>query len=318
MNQVELSRVVISTWDVGNASVEHIQTGVDGNQTFHVTDGASRGILRVYGEQGRNHPDWVRFELELLVHLADAGVSVAAPIVTRDGSLLKIIDDRPAALFEFAGGDVEWPTEPSLAGLLGASFAEMHCAANTYITSAGNRSLDTDSLLLTPLAMMRKYLEDSNADDNSAWATLADTASQCANLLEAIPDAQGTVGPIHGDLHQGNCHFDVHKLTIFDFSNAAVGWRVYDLSGFLWPFRDDTILDPAIRAACDAFLEGYNNVRPLQQAERMAIAASVKARDFWETGNWLQFGDNLDAQDVRFSLRRLADRFRKHPISATV
>lgn len=41
-------------------------------------------IARIYGEQGRQHPDWVRYELELLAYLADSGISVAAPIPAND------------------------------------------------------------------------------------------------------------------------------------------------------------------------------------------------------------------------------------------
>jgi Ser/Thr protein kinase RdoA (MazF antagonist) len=91
---------------------------------------------------------------------------------------------------------------------------------------------------------------------------------------------------------------------------------VYDLSGFLWPLRDDTIRDPAILAACHAFLDGYRSVRALLPEEEKAITASVKARDFWETGCWLEFGENLDKEAVRRGLHSLADQFRRFPLSA--
>ena len=87
------------------------------------------------------------------------------------------------------------------------------------------------------------------------------------------------------------------------------------LSGFLWPLRDDTIHRSEIRAACVAFLEGYRTVRPLLPEEDTAVAASVKARDFWETGCWLKFGVNLDRHIDRTSLHSLANQFRRFPIS---
>src|SRR5580700_9486562 len=104
-------------------------------------------------------------------------------------------------------------------------------------------------------------------------------------------------------------------LCFFDFSNAGIGWRVYDLSVFLWPLRDDTIHEPKIRAAFDEFMEGYRKVRPLLPEEETAVAASVKARDFWEAGCWLEFGVNLDSNKVRTSMHAMADQFRGYPIS---
>ena len=73
----------------------------------------------------------------------------------------------------------------------------------------------------------------------------------------------------------------------------------------------DTIRDPAIKAACDAFLDGYRSVRPLLAEEEAAIPASVKARDVWETGSWLEFDKNVDPAVVRKGLHSLAAQFRR-------
>ena len=170
---------------------------------------------------------------------------------------------------------------------------------------------------MAPLHRIRAYLDDSDPDDRAAWETFTQTAAQAATLFAAVPDAGGAIGPIHGDLHQGNCHFNAvgngDQLTFFDFSNAGVGWRVYDLSGFLWPLRDDTIRDPAIQAACDAFLDGYRSVRPLLPEEEKAIMASVKARDFWEAGCWLEFGENLDPATCAVACTPLPTSFAAFP-----
>lgn len=42
--------------------------------------------------------------------------------------------------------------------------------------------------------------------------------------------------------------------------------------------------------------------------------ASVKARDFWETGCRLEFDKNLDPVVVRQGLHSLADQFRRFPL----
>ncbi len=320
-----LRRLLRDAYGLTEPEIALIRTGGDGNQTFKVTSTGSSFIARVYGEHARQQPSWAQYELELLSHLADGGISVASPIADRSGQpmhFLTIGDGLPApvALFTFADGSVEWPTAPPRARLLGACSAQLHQVADDFHSTIGNRSFDSDRLFHAPLRLIRRFLDDADPDDRITWKTLSQTANRAAALLAAIPDSSGAIGPIHGDLHQGNCHFDStndgDQLTFFDFSNAGSGWRVYDLSGFLWPLRDDTIRDPSIKAACAAFLDGYRSVRPLLREEESAIMASVKARDFWETGCWLEFGDNLDPSTVRGGLHSVAEQFRRFPIPA--
>lgn len=325
INEADLRHLLAAAYGVADAELALIRKGADGNQTFKVTADQTLLIARVYGEQGRLHHGWAQYELELLAHLASNGISVAAPVATQNGAwmqLLPLVDAPPApvALFAFAEGGVEWPTSPPRAHLLGAAFAQLHRVADGFHTEATHRAFDLERLVVAPLRRIRTYLADSDPDDSAAWESLAETAAQSAALFSTIPEASGAFGPIHGDLHQGNCHFNgdgsSEQLTFFDFSNAGFGWRVYDLSGFLWPMRDDTIRDPAIQAACSAFLEGYRSVRALLPEEEKAIQAAVKARDFWECGCWLEFGENLDVETVRSSLHSLADQFRRFPLSA--
>jgi Ser/Thr protein kinase RdoA (MazF antagonist) len=319
----DLHPILMDAYGLTEPEITLIRTGGDGNQTFKVTANEVSFIARIYGEQTRRHPDWARYELELLMHLAKSGISVAAPIAGRDGTWMQMLPmegalPTPTALFTFAEGGVEWPTTPHRAHLLGVSFAQLHLAADRMRSEAAPRRFDAERLLTAPLNRMRAYLNDSDPKDAEAWQILTQTATRAAALFAAIPHSGGAIGPIHGDLHQGNCHFnttgDGDQLTFFDFSNAGFGWRVYDLSGFLWPLRDNTIQDPAIKAACDAFLNGYRSVRPLLPEEENAILASVKARDFWETGCWLEFGQNLDPTVVRKGLHSIADQFRRFPL----
>lgn len=115
----------------------------------------------------------------------------------------------------------------------------MHRVSEKFFTSTERRLFDTERLLGDPLRRMRPYLVDSDPDDRAVWETLSQIADQAAAVFAEIQVKNEAIGPIHGDLHQGNCHFNDSgnggQLTFFDFSNAAVGWRVYDLSGFLWP-----------------------------------------------------------------------------------
>jgi len=321
--EAALRQLLIDAYGMTEPEITLIRTAGDGNQTFKIVADGTPFIARIYGEQGRQNPEWAQYELELLAHLAKRGISVAAPVADRAGDWIQMLPlegtlPAPVALFLFADGGVEWPTTPSRAHLLGASFAQMHLAADSLYPTTDPRIFDAKRLLYDPLDRIRPFLEDTDPEDAAAWQTLTQTAQRTASLFAMIPHVDGAFGPIHGDLHQGNCHFnaagDGDQLTFFDFSNAGIGMRVYDLSGFLWPLRDDTIQNPGIKAACDAFLDGYRRVRPLLQEEEDAIPASVKARDFWETGSWLEFDKNVDPEVVRKGLHSLAAQFRRFPL----
>jgi Ser/Thr protein kinase RdoA (MazF antagonist) len=212
-NEADLRQLLVAAYGVAEAEIALIRTGGDGNQTFKVTTNRTLLIARVYGEQGRLHPDWARYELELLAHLASNGISVAAPVAAHNGTWMQFLpmDNAPpvpVALFAFAEGGVEWPTSPPRAHLLGAAFAQLHRVADGFHTTAGPRAFDLERLLQAPLRRIRTYLADSDSDDRAAWETFAQTAVQATALFAKVPDAGGAIGPIHGDLHQGNCHFN--------------------------------------------------------------------------------------------------------------
>ena len=61
--------------------------------------------------------------------------------------------------------------------------------------------------------------------------------------------------------------------------------------------RDQTIEDPKMADCCQAFLIGYESVRPLAESERLAIPAFVQVRTLWESGDWLDTGTGRDDPD---------------------
>jgi len=293
-----------------DATVSLIRRGGDGNRTFRVESGGETLIARLYGEQGQHCPEWVRYEVELLRHLGAAGTSVAAPLLRRDGSAFGRVEGAPCVLFTYADGGVEWPMPSGNAHRLGAAVATLHIAAETLVTDAAPRVFDTERLFYRPLERMARFLSEDSTKE-----ILRATAARAAEWIEAIPATSQTFGAIHGDIHQGNCHFTAEgALTFFDFSNAGIGWRAYDLAGFLWPMRDSTIQDATMQAACSGFLEGYRSIRPLLPEEELALPAFIKARDYWETGSWLEYDKDVDPKVVSQGLRDLATRFERFPL----
>ena len=101
------------------------------------------------------------------------------------------------------------------------------------------------------------------------------TADRVRGPIGRIPKAIRAYGLIHADLHRFNIHYDERAgFTVYDFDNCEYGWRVADL----------VVIGQALQAP---FIEGYESVRPLSDAERAAIPAFTQVRDIWDIGDHL-------------------------------
>ncbi len=286
-----------------------------GNKTYLVTSEAGKQILRVYGACWESRADWIDFELELLLHLRDHGVPVSTPLLRGDGQMLGEVrtaeGKRYSALFTYAEGTMEWPMSEPKSRNFGAALARLHLAANDFSLDRPYREYDLARLVEQPMARMLPYIAD-RADDVRYLERLGEQIMERVRQIERTPD---TYGVLHGDIHQGNCHFTPEGApTLFDFSLCGVGWRTYDFTGFLWPMRDETIKEAAYRQSCEAFLAGYRSVRELTPAEETAIPAFVKVRDLWEHGEWLAGDPNLEAAKAAPCIISLLEQFRATPL----
>lgn len=141
---------------------------------------------------------------------------------------------------------------------------------------------------------------------------LANRIRERLGRIAAGPDGFGV---IHGDIHQGNCHStEDGGVTLFDSSLCGVGWRGFDLTGFLWPLRDGTAEDEVIKRSCVAYLDGYRSRRCASSDEMEAVPAFVKARDLWETGTWIGLAPETDAAVFSDGVTKILQRFRAFPL----
>ncbi len=291
-----------------------LRDGQAGNRTYLVEAGGGRSILRVYGPSWVGREEHIQFELEFLMHLRQGWAPVSHPLPRVDGKMLGSIltpgGPRPCALFTFAEGGPLWPLGATESCRLGAALADLHRAANGFRSDRGHAAYDTAGIVDVPVGRMMPFLWKRS--DRLYLERLAD---QIRERLGRIPLGPDEFGVIHGDIHQGNCHFtDDERLTLFDFSLCGVGWRGFDLTGFLWPLRDGTAEDEAIKRSCDAYLDGYQSRRTLSSAEFEAIPAFVKARDLWETGDWIGPAPETDAAVFSDGVAEILQRFRDFPL----
>ena len=273
-------------------------TGQASTSRYVVTKGDQKWIAKHYGHYFSERLGWVEFECRLLHHLGNAGLAVAHNVETVDGEPFLIVDGTPLVLYRWAEGGTQWPASVENAFALGAALAEMHRSADDLPLVGNERVYGIEALIDHPLELIGEFT------DAEAFGRLAELGDALRKIVSKVPTDSPCFGPIHGDIHQGNCHFvEGGQLTVFDFALAGVGYRTYDLTGFLWPMRDETIEDPAMRECCVAFLEGYESVRPLHPAEKDAIPAFVQIRSLWESGDWIEAGAGREQPD---ELRKIA------------
>ena len=268
----------------GFAKVEVDDAGVGQGQTrrLRVTADGKKYMAKHLGPSAHDP----KFECSLLQFLKTASIPVASNVASVQREPFVVLDGRALVLYEWAEGGVAWPAPPALAASTGRAIAQMHLASDSLSVDPIAQMYDLDRLIHRPLRLLEPF-----SPDKAMFRRLVDLAGELTNLIEQVATSDHAFGPIHGDIHQGNCHFtDNGDLTLIDFSLSGVGYRAYDLTGFLWPMRDRTIEDPAMAACSQAFLAGYESVRQLDAAEQAAIPAFVHARTLWESGDWIDTG----------------------------
>lgn len=239
-------------------------------------------------------PEWIEFEGRFLEVALAAGASVAAAVKGLDGRFGQTAACGIAFLTEWADGDVEWPTPANKAESLGAAAARLHRAGQEVEVSGDMRSFGTEGILDRPMSLIGEIADVT---------PLQGFVEEMRQRIDAIPVPRETFTAIHGDVHQGNCHFDGDQATLFHFAQCGVGWR------------DASIERTELRIACDAYLEGYQTIVPLEVEELAALPAFVRARDLWEAGEWIATGDGREkAADVKATVRAWKESWSANPL----
>lgn len=250
----------IASYGLGELlSFKGIAEGVENtNYIIHTTRGPF--ILTLY--EKRVAREDLPFFLGLMEHLAAHGVSCPTPVRDREGRNLKELAGHPAALVTFLEGFwVRRPTATHCAAV-GKALAQLHTGGKGFA------------------------LKRANALGVAGWRPLyerfADMAGEIAPELDQLIESElqsleagwpkGLVeGVIHADLFPDNVFFLGDKLSgVIDFYFACNDALAYDVAVCLnaWCFEKDLSFNITKGRA---FLRGYEELRPLSQAERDAM-----------------------------------------------
>ncbi|WP_018151261.1 homoserine kinase [Leeia oryzae] len=288
VSEAELS-AWLAQYELGDlASLQGILAGIDNTNFFVTTTGSDKGhyagqtrfVLTLFENL---KAEQLPYNLELMEHLANAGLPAPAPIRNRDGIYLGELNGKPASLVTRLKGD--WSDNPSIArcAAVGELLAKMHVTGQSY-------------------PMKRENTHGNAWRIRTAIAVSRFLTTEELGLMETEVALQATfdrshlpVGAIHADLFRDNVLFDADEIGgVIDFYFACTDTLMYDVAITVndWCLGSDYQLDPA---RLHAFISHYQAVRPFTPEEK----------DAW--------GMMLRAAALRFWLSRLYDYFLPRP-----
>lgn len=238
-----------------------IAAGIE-NTNYFVTTTQGRYVLTLFEKLTAQE---LPFYLNLMSHLARAGVPCPAPQPDTSGALLGTLNGKPASLVSrLEGTDLDTPTESHCAEV-GRVLAQIHLAGQSYNMRMENPRGPAWWSAAEP--RVRPFLNLADAgllQDEIRWQAAKDFSA-----LQA--------GPIHADLFRDNILFLKDKISgVIDFYFACTSYWLYDVAITVndWCLADGHTLDSA---RTQALLGAYHAVRPFKAAEHEAWQPLLRA-----------------------------------------
>ncbi len=258
------------------------------HDNYLIESDTAKYILRIYRIGWRNS-DEILFELELLVFLREQQVKVSSPSRTTEGESGFYIDfqegRRMAALFDFADGRL--PEKESLADtsqLLGRAVANVHLKSSGFTTQYTRPILDVPYLLDQSIVRIGPFLD---AEQMHSITTLQ---KKIHAGMPVIEHEDGAFGICTGDINFRNFHINKHnEITLFDFDQCGYGYRAFELGKFLSAMHSLAEKDSCM----EAFLNGYQSIRQLSEAEFQAIAYFEMVSIIWVLTIYVDNADRI-------------------------
>jgi len=258
------------------ALVSHkgISEGIE-NTNYFVDTAQGSYVLTVFEWLGRDELPWF---IDLMAHVADAGLPCPHPVAARDGGYLQELKGKPAVLITRLRGRTVRDPDARHCGLVGEALARLHGAMKNF-----GRRRENGRDIAWFREQGRRLDEHLGARERELLRS--EIKHQAACDFSPLPG-----GIIHADLFRDNVMFDGPRLSgLIDFYYACEGSLLYDLAVTV---NDWCRCDGGAIAGdrYEALLAGYRKHRALQPAEARA----------WQ--------DALRRAALRFWLSRLRDR----------
>ena len=245
-------------------ALEGIAEGVE-NSNFHLATERGRYILTIY--EKRVDPADLPFFLGLMEHLARHGMPCPLPVQARDGTTLRRLAGKPAAIVSCLDG--RWPRRIAVehCAALGEALARLHLATSDFTLTRRNA---------LSFAGWHSLFQGCRGKAHAVEPGLeAEIAAELAHLAAVWPEDLPQ-GVIHADLFPDNVFFAGDRVTgIIDFYFACNDLLAYDVAICLnaWCFEPDGEFNVT---KARALLQGYRRHRVLSEAEIAALPALAR------------------------------------------
>jgi Ser/Thr protein kinase RdoA (MazF antagonist) len=148
-----IAQAVTASYDFGQVrTCALLRRGFNHVYGLEFNDGR-RAVARLSAERPRGAPN-IEYEAAFLIHLKACGISVAAPLPTRDDAQAIAMTlpegPRPLMLFEHLDGDPPGDSASDIE-VTGRSLAQLHNAGDSYQGPASRYDLELPHLLERPL-----------------------------------------------------------------------------------------------------------------------------------------------------------------------
>lgn len=244
-----------------------ISDGIE-NTNYFVTTTQGAYVLTLFELLG---PEELPYFLELMAFFAEHQVPSAHPVADKNGSYLRILQGKPAALVErLPGKSIVTPGVEQCAAI-GHMLGFMHRVGQAFSgRRANDRGLDWWRQTRQALAGCLTHEETALLDDELSY--------QSQQKPAALPD-----GVIHADLFRDNALFEGQRLSgIIDFYYACHDHLLYDVAVTTNDWCCDKSGELDYQRAL-ALLQAYHRQRPLQSNERAwwPVLLRAAALRFW-------------------------------------
>jgi homoserine kinase type II len=253
-------RAFVEQYEIGEVmACKGIAEGVENsNYLLHTTQGSY--ILTLYEKRVKRED--LPFFVGLMQHLAAKGLNCPTPLNGRDGTALRELCGRPAAICSFLEG--MWPRRPNErhCQLLGAALADLHVKGRDFAMQRPNN---------LSLSGWQELAAKTAARADEVEAGLAKLIADEVRYLEEHWPQGLEIGTIHADLFPDNVFFLGDKLSgLIDFYFACTDFLAYDLAICInaWCFEGDGSFNVT---KAQKMVRGYDSHRKIPEAEIAAL-----------------------------------------------
>jgi len=252
----------LSKWDKAQAdAIAPVETeeGVNVVGKFTETDTGQERYLRLVHKTHRTQ-EQVAAELEYVTYLKQKGCAVAAPVCSKAGNFIEVIEAGDAgrfyaSVFEAAVGVRDnWGADEKNRKILfeqGRAIGKMHAAAREFVPAGPKRfgwGDDGFAKFIGPHLPASQEKVKKELEVVMAW-------------VEKHPVTRENWGLIHGDFGTINYRRHGDKLTAFDFDDCCYHWYAFDVAIAMRPASQ---LEAKYRRAyLKCMMDGYAKECPL-------------------------------------------------------